>query len=215
MAGVLAETHLHFHFFSERTNYLTMKDRELNNQLESLEIISSMIDKTKGKIGKNAAHYLLWGWLGLAASAGQAVLFKMDYDWHFIGWVILMPIGGIVSVIMSRKEKKANYGYMGKVMAFLWGAFTFSILIVMANGFKLGWQNAYVFLIILVGMATFISGSILKFQPLKIGGWFAWAMSGFALYMPMFWTIIAIALVMLVSYLIPGYILKKKYGQEA
>ncbi|MFY0675112.1 MAG: hypothetical protein JXQ87_17085 [Bacteroidia bacterium] len=189
-----------------------MQDRNIKSEQESLEIITSMINQAKGNVGKNAAHYLLWGWLGLAASISQFILYQNDIWWHFIGWILMGPIGGIGAFILIRRATKTNVGHMDKVLGYLWMAFGFSILIILANGFVIGWGNAYVFLIILIGLATFVSGKVLKFHPLQFGGWFAWAMSGVAIYAGFEWAIISIALVMVVSYLVPGYLLKKKHG---
>ncbi|MGB0429248.1 MAG: hypothetical protein ACPGLV_02155 [Bacteroidia bacterium] len=194
-----------------------MQDRNLQNEQESLAIISSMINQAKGNIGSNSIHYLLWGWLGVVCSVSQFIMIKQEIELHFIPWVILMPLGGIVAAIIAKRARKqhANIGYMDKVMGYLWGSFAFSVIIIMANGFAIGWNIAYAMLILLIGLATYVSGSVLKFTPLKIGGWFAWALTAVAIYTSLEISVICIALTMLVSYLIPGYILKAKHGQKA
>lgn len=194
-----------------------MQDRNLQNEQESLAIISSMINQAKGNIGKNSKHYLLWGWLGVVCSVSQFIMLKQEVELHFVPWIILMPLGGVVAFFMAKRDSKQtqNIGYMDKVLGYLWGSFTFSVIIIMANGFAIGWNIAYAMLILLVGLATYVSGSVIKFTPLKIGGWFAWALSAAAIYSNLEISVICIALTMLGSYLIPGYILKARHGKKA
>lgn len=191
-----------------------MEQRELTQE-ESLNIISSMIEKAKGQIGRDSIHYLVWGWLGFVAAIGQFALRMLDFPHHYITWIILMPIGGIWAFFQGRKQQKRTMGYSEKAMAAIWGAFTFSLLIVLANGFIIQWQVAYAFMLVLVGLATYVSGAILDFTPLKIGGYLSWALFALAIYTNLDYAILAIAISMFGSYLIPGYLLKARYGKEA
>lgn len=181
------------------------------DEKKSLEIITGMIEQAKGNIGKNSVYYLLWGWLGMGASMGQYVLMQLDFAHHYLPWVILMPLGGIVAAILgARSAKSGAAGYTDRIMGYLWMAFSITLLIVLANGFKMTWHISYSMLIALIGLATFVSGGVLRFTPLKIGGWFAWALTGVALYTNLEISVLCIAATMLVSYLIPGYMLKQK-----
>lgn len=183
---------------------------------QSLALITSMIKEAKGDIGANSIFYLLWGWVTLAACVSQYSLMEIDFAHHYIAWVVLMPLAGIVSAIIGNKQKKQEHiGPIAQAMKYLWTATTFTIIIVMANGFQMQWKSAYMVLLALVGLATFVSGSMLKFTPLKIGGYFAWAMAGAALYVPLQYTVALIGLTMIVSYLVPGYLLKRAYAQKA
>jgi len=186
------------------------------NEQKSLEIITGMIEQAKGNIGSNSIYYLLWGWLGLAASMGQYILMQIDFTHHYLPWAILMPIGGIIaSVVGVRQSKKGATSYTDRVMGYLWGAFVITLLIVLSGSVKMSWHVSYSMMIALVGLATFVSGGVLRFTPLKIGGWLAWALTGLALYTNIEISVLCIAAAMVVSYLIPGYLLKKKYAQKA
>lgn len=177
---------------------------------QSLALITSMIQEAKGNIGDNSIFYLLWGWLTILAGVTQFICFQVGFEHYYIGWIILMPLGGIASAILgARQNKKGGTGPLANSMRYLWGATTFSILLFVANGFAMGWTSAYMALMTVIGLATFVSGSILKFTPLKIGAWFAWAMAGVSLYVPFEYTSLLIAATMVVSYLIPGYLLKR------
>jgi hypothetical protein len=69
---------------------------------------------------------------------------------------------------------------------------------------------------IITGFAVFVSGNILKFQPLKWGALIFWLGS---LCYPMIeqdaFQALFYALIVSIGYLIPGYMLSKKYKKEA
>lgn len=186
------------------------------NEKQSLNIITSMIEKAKGDIGANSIFYLIWGWMALFAAVSQYIMLLYDFKFHFIAWVILMPLAGIIVYVYGKKNAdKLKGGYTQKAMSYLWGAFTFFLILVLVNGFAIGWGTAYAFLIGLIGTATFISGGILDFRPLKIGGALSWALAFSAFHMELASVVLAIAGSMVVSYLVPGYLLKKTYAQKA
>jgi len=189
-----------------------MEHSEMTEE-QSLALITSMIQEAKGNIGDNSIFYLLWGWLTILASVVQFVCFQIDFEYYYIGWVVLMPLGGIASAFLgARQKKKGATGPLASTMKYLWGATTLCILLFIANGFAMGWSSAYMALTAVIGLATFVSGSILKFTPLKIGAWFAWAMAGVSLYVPFEYASLLIAATMVVSYLIPGYLLKRAHA---
>ena len=41
---------------------------------DSLQVIHSMIEKTKQDISDNAIHFLVWGWITFLACVGQFIL---------------------------------------------------------------------------------------------------------------------------------------------
>ena len=94
----------------------------------------------------------------------------------------------------------------------LWWGFCFTLLVVlvMASFQKLSWSSTYAFIIALYGLGTFVSGGILKFKPLIIGGIISWIMSVLALFVEPINILLVMALSIVIAYLIPGYMLKFK-----
>jgi len=180
-------------------------------EVQSLEIIREMIDKAKAQVSDDSKHYLLWGWLVLISSLSHYILLKSSFSMPWLPWVILMPLGGVIAGIMGYREsktKKVN-GHFERIMSYVWGGFIVMMFILLANGPRISWEVSYSLLIAMYGLATFISGGILKFKPLVYGGIAAWIISIVSSFCSMEYILLFMALSMVTSYLIPGYMLKR------
>lgn len=183
---------------------------------ESLQLIQSMIDKTKSDLADNSFYFLLWGWLVLIACLLQYTLLEFFHSpYHYYAWC-LMWIGVIAMVFNIRKEKRAKRveTYIGESMKYLWIGIGISFV---AAGWICafsGWENAFPLFILLYAVGTFVSGCIMKFRPLILGGAVCWGMAIIAAALPYEWQILVTALAVLISYIIPGYLLKRRYRQD-
>src|SRR5688500_10481107 len=121
-----------------------MQDKTINEQ-ESLLLIHQMIQAAKTKISEDGFLYLLCGWLVLAASLAQFGLLLVNYQYNYITWPVLMPLGAIVSVWYGMRQKKAETvkTYVDEFMGYLWGAFVAALLLVLGFMAKLGPENTY------------------------------------------------------------------------
>ena len=63
----------------------------------------------------------------------------------------------------------------------------------------------------LYGMPTFLSGLLLRFRPLVIGGIGCWILSVATLVVPYDYHLLLLAVAMVIAWIIPGYILQKQY----
>jgi hypothetical protein len=185
-------------------------------ELESIRIIQEMIATSKNKIKDNSFFFLLWGWLVLIASLSHYVILRINisYEYAYLPWPIMMFGGGIVSAIAGiRLGKRAQViSHFDKMIIFLWWGFFFTLIVVlfMAAFQKIEWTSAHVLIIALYGLGTFVSGGVLKFKPLVIGGIASWIISLIALFVSPINVLLLIALSIIIAYLIPGYLLKSK-----
>jgi hypothetical protein len=67
----------------------------------------------------------------------------------------------------------------------------------------------------LYGMPTFLSGVILRFKPLRLGGISCWGLSVLSVYVNDDFGILLLSLAMAFAWIIPGYLLRSKYRKEA
>lgn len=190
-----------------------MKD-SLNEQ-QSLQIIYETIENAKSNVKDNAFFYLLWGWLVLIASLSQYILLTYtSFRLHYIGWPVLMSIGGIVSGIYGyRLGKKASVKtHLDTIIISLWLGFLVLIFTILVMTFAGSfWFNvSSPLIIILFSFATFLSGMILKFRPLVIGGTISWMVGVAAFLVTPDIQQLLTALAIIIAYLIPGYMLKSK-----
>src|SRR4249919_3024930 len=151
---------------------------------ESLAIISSMIDTAKNKIADDGFLFIFWGWNVLIASMVQYVTFKFDIPNGFLAWVILMPLGGIVSAIYGRNQRKKDRvkTYVDEYLGYNWSAFVIALFLTLIMANLNGWKESYFFIMLLYGIATFISGGLLRFRPLVIGSIFSFAFAVISVY---------------------------------
>lgn len=181
---------------------------------QSLKIIQEMIATSKNNLKDNSFFYLLWGWLVLAASITHFFLIQVNWDYAFIPWPVLMSAGAIISVITGyRMGKKAKViSHVDIMIIYLWYAFmaVVFIVIIMALMHKIAWVTTYPVIISLYGLGTFVSGGVLKFKPLIIGGIACWVISVIAFFVPSAYVLLLTGLSVIIAYLIPGYMLKAK-----
>lgn len=181
---------------------------------QSMKIIQEMIATSRNNLKDNSFFYLLWGWLVLVASVTHFVLIQVNYQHPYIAWPILMSAGAIASVIAGyRMGKKSNViSHVDKMMIYLWYGFlaVIILMIFMAIFGLLRWTAFYPLIISLYGLGTFVSGGVLKFRPLILGGISCWIISVIVLFIPGDYVLLMTALSVILSYLIPGYILKSK-----
>lgn len=181
---------------------------------ESLQLIQSMIHKTKANLSENRMYFLLWGWVSFIAILSQFFLkVVLRNEHHYLVWLIVIPTIIVNIIFASRHSKKVRVRtYIGESMGHLWtgiaiGFSVLSLIITHSNG---GWLNAWPYFIMFYGLGTFVSGKILKFTPLVIGGIFNWALAVVAIYLPFDYQLLLAAAAILSSYIIPGYLLKNE-----
>lgn len=68
--------------------------------------------------------------------------------------------------------------------------------------------------LVLYGMPTILSGVILKFRPLIIGGFICWALVVVSIFIPVEYHLLLIAIAVIAAWIIPGYMLQNLYGRQ-
>lgn len=193
-----------------------MANEDLSPQ-ESLQLIQSMIAKTRNDMGDNSSHFLLWGWVTFAACTGQFILKNvLLYEKHYIVWLLIIP-ATIISAYLGIKEsgKKTATTYIGDSMKYLWMGMGISYFVLSMILSRMGWGiNIFPFFILLYGLGTFVSGMFLQFRPLVIGGIIAWTLAITATFFSYDYQMLFGGAAILVSYIIPAYMLRSKYQKQ-
>jgi hypothetical protein len=189
------------------------EDDQLSPQ-QSLRLIQSMITKTRSNLGENRFYFLLWGWVAFFAILMQFFLkVVMEYRHHYIVWILTVPTA-IITIVYSAKQSRRETvkTYAGTSMGYLWMGLgiSFFVLSVIISRLPGGWLNGYPFYILFYGLGTFISGKILEFRPLVIGGVFNWILAIACVFVPFDYQLLLSAIAILTSYIIPGHLLKNE-----
>ena len=178
---------------------------------ESLQLIKIMIVKARANLSENRFYFLLWGWVTFIAIIIQFLL-KVVFKWehHYFIWLVVIPTM-IITIIYSSKRTKGFKArtYIGESMSNLWTGIgiSFFVLSYIISSSQQGWLFAYPFFILFYGLGTFVSGRILKFNPLVIGGIFNWLLAIACVYVAFDYQLLIAATAILTSYIIPGHLL--------
>ena len=179
---------------------------------QSLQLIQSMIEKTKNNISENRFYFLLWGWMTFIAVVVQFLLkVVVGYKHHYIVWFCVIP-AAIFTMIKSSKKSNTTYRtYINESMGFLWmglGISFFILTIIIST--SIGWLKAWPFFILFYGLGTFVSGKLIQFKPLIIGGIICWTLACAAVFVPYDYQLLFAAAAILCSYIIPGHMIQSK-----
>ena len=183
---------------------------------DSLRLIEQMIHTAKRELGDNSFDILLWGWLVLAAALLHYGLLRAGFGLPWLSWVVLMPVGGVVSFVRGLKQQRRVRVRTAPTdfLPYLWGGFTVLLLMLLGVGAVRGWQLAYPLVIGLYGVGTFATGGALRFRPLLWGGAACWVLATVAFRVAFEGQLLLIAAAVLVAYVVPGHLLRKQYTKE-
>ena len=181
----------------------------------SLALIESMINKAQNRYSENGTLYLLWGWIIFTCSLGHYALLAYTSLGANAGYIWMLIIVALVYQLyyLNLKEKKETVKtYTDEMIGYVWMVFGISMGLVSFIATKLGgWQLMYALILLLYGMPTFLTGAIMRFNPLKIGGVVCWGLSVLAVYISSKEILLLLIPAVISAWIIPGYILRAKF----
>lgn len=188
---------------------MKVEDEKLTTE-ESLNIITEMINKAKGNVKENSVYFLLWGVVITIANLGMFTLIQLDYSRPYLVWLIALPAWGLTIYTGYRQGKRArSTSHLDRITVWLW--FSFGIIIFTLVGFgKLINYQLNPVILLLSAVPTVVSGVIIKFRPLIIGGIVFWLMGIACFLVGGPWQFLIGAFAVTVGYLVPGFMLKYK-----
>lgn len=156
-----------------------MEDKKLTG-IESIELITSMINRTKERYIGSGNIMLLWGYLVVAVTVLVWVMFEITHNpaWNWL-WFAIPFVGGIATPLMARREKlrKGVTTYSDMITDRLWTLFGLSemVLIVLcliaAYCFAVNcWAAMLVYSFIVAAFAEIVQGIVVKEKSLVAGG---------------------------------------------
>ena len=157
-----------------------MEDKRINER-ESIEIITSMIARTKERYSLGDGNIMLmWGYLTIGISALVWILLAVTHNpcvnWL---WFLIWIIGGIATPVMAKKKavKKGAKSYTDKIISRLWSVVglsaigcTFACLgLLLACGVD-AWSAMFIFALVIVSFAEIANGIVLNETSCIYGG---------------------------------------------
>ena len=194
-----------------------MPENETFSEHDSLQLITAMINKAKNRFSETGTLYLLWGWTIFICCISQFIMlyfFKNDqayYVWYAT-WLVL--IYQVYYIIKKKRNQKVRT-YTDEIIGFVWLAFIVCIVIIVYILLKndaLAAINPTV--LVLYGIPTFLSGVILKFKPLVIGGIICWLLAIAAMFTKYEYQLLLLSVAVVFAWIAPGYLLRAKFKNE-
>ncbi len=188
---------------------------------ESLAIIQSMIKRARNEFGENGHLYLIWGYVVLICSVVQFVLLRFfRYENHSLVWMFTWVALIYQIIYLTKKARKRKVKtYTADTIQQIWMVFAvLMIMICFILGFQLKGESVRLYapvILCLYGMPTFLTGRILQFKPLILGGIICWLLSVLSLFLSNDFQILMYGVAVIAAWIIPGYMLKKKFNSIA
>jgi hypothetical protein len=183
---------------------------------QSLQLIQSMIETTRHSIKDSSHFFLLWGWAVMLGCVLQYVLMVVfRYPHHYYAWFIT-PVALLIHIVFVIRQGKRQRvkTFVGEASAYLWISIGCSFMVLSFIFARIGWQYCFPFYILFYGVGTFVSGSLIQFKPLVIGGVCCFVFAAIAAYISYDHQMLLTALAILVSYIIPGHLLRNHFRKH-
>lgn len=184
---------------------------------ESLSLISGMINLARNRFSETGTLYLLWGWVVLVCCLTQFISMKyFDYEKGYQVWFLtwLAVIYQFIYLAKRKKYEKVK-SYTDEILGFVWMAFvSCSAILVYLLVFQKAYHSINPTILVMYGMPTFLSGVILRFRSLIIGGICCWVLALCTPFIEKEYYLLLLAVAVIVAWIIPGYLLRAKYNKE-
>ncbi len=185
--------------------------------VQSLQLIESMINKAKNRFGEDGHLYLLWGWVILVCSLFQFA--SMQFNWfERAEWIWGLTWVAVIYqfIYMARRKKKERVStYTDDILKSVWLVFVCcGVILGLVVGKSGQWQSLYPLILMLYGVPTILSGAVLRFKPLIYGGVMCWLLCVVSVFLPYKYNLLAISIAVISAWIIPGYLMKKRFLRE-
>ncbi|MBS1496393.1 MAG: hypothetical protein JSU03_01585 [Bacteroidetes bacterium] len=179
---------------------------------DSIRLIDSMIKKAKKSYVTKGTASIVWGVLIVICSLVTWAQLQFSIHLDFNIWLLVF-VALFVQIFFSIKEKKQRkfQSLDEDSISFVWTAFGIAIFLMSFYNSKYGSNESSTLFMILYGIPTFITGGIVKFKPLIIGGILCWVFSIISVFTEAKIDMLLMAASGLFAWLIPGIILWRKY----
>jgi len=196
-----------------------MQDENITGA-ESMQIIQNMINKARNQFSENGFLYLLWGWAILVCSIAHFVLLRyVKFEYHYMVWFLTWIVVIIQIIHLRGQYKKRRVGtYTEDIIKYVWLSFVVVMLIMFVVLGRITGPEYYRYInpiiLIVYGIPTFLSGVILRFRPLVIGGLSCWALSILSTFIGYDFQLLLLSAAVLIAWIIPGYLLRARFKKS-
>lgn len=181
---------------------------------QSLLLITRMIRQAQGNVKRNAIYLILWGITITIANLGMFILMWVGYPRPYVVWLLSIP-AWIATIYISLKHGKeaTMRTHLDRINALLWYSYGVVILAIVMFGFKINYQLNPVILLV-SAVPAFVSGAIINFRPLTVGGILFWVFGVVCFLLEGPWQYLIGAVAVTTGHLVPGLMLRNKTEKQ-
>jgi hypothetical protein len=204
-----------------------MEDKTLTTE-QSLDLIARRLANTRKNFNdRGGAMFLIWGYTTIAVTIAVYIAFSLtnSYDVMWLWWALPL-VAGLGTWLHFRKHKRSVQTHLDRNVWSVWIAFSVATMACMVFGFipssilpaAVGDHPFPILFIIglMISMATAITGLLIKFRPVAVGGFAGIALSFVILLLGgMMEQFIAFATLFLLVQVIPGHLLNAACKRES
>lgn len=148
-----------------------MEDKIITEK-ESIELIASMIKDSRKRLEKNAGlPFLVSGYMALAVSimAWGLIKYTGSEYWNFLWFLMIFP-GFLLGRYQKRKDPKRVTSYIDKIVTYVWQTYGFLAIIIALGCFIYPTLPVLFITLNMMGMATILTGRIVKYRMTVVWG---------------------------------------------
>lgn len=177
---------------------------------QSIEIIEKMFSESKKSLHNYSFYFITWATVLIPASIAEFIINDPANYWFI--WPVAGILGGIACWVYSARQNKTQgvTTATDRIYNFTWGGFGFALVFAIIFSVY-NRMSPHSLILMLAGLATFITGGIARFNPFIYGSLVMQLMAiGCAFFVPMEYHPILFSVGILFGYLIPAILLRKK-----
>lgn len=187
-----------------------MEDKVLTEK-ESLDLISQMIRNTRSRLEDNSGiPFLIWGYTTVivAVIVWSLVTTSGNYLWHWL-WFAIPVFGGTLWLLNYKKQlnnRSRVITFVDRAISHVWMVFGIASFMISIISF-LTYIPILFIVLLTMGMATAITGLIIRFKPIIFSGFIGILFSPLCVIVRDTSSILIFAAIFVLMMVIPGHML--------
>jgi hypothetical protein len=186
---------------------------------QSFKVIQEMIQVSQKKLKNNGVLFILWGWVAFYGSITgyiareNALTYQVHRFLSYSGTVLgILAIVYTIYIIWTQRKKVQTY--IGITLRYVWGSMVVCMVLINLIQFNvfhnISFELQHPIYMVIFAFATVISGSLLRYRLIILGGIVFGFLALLSSYFPLPKQLLFEAIAWLIAFVIPGHYLYAK-----
>src|SRR4051794_30611573 len=199
---------------------MSQYEEENFSEQESLQLITTMINKAKSDFVETGISALMWGSVISFCALVQFISYFYPLSWASSVWVLTF-IAIVPQIIISSRERRRRKfkTHVADAMGGIWLSFAITMFLLsfyttalqIQSQLPIGKIHIETLYLTIYGIPTFTTGYTRRFTPMIIGGIACWVFAVLSFFTPYPYTMLFYIAGAQLAWFIPGLILQRRY----